>query len=161
MDICKIGMINTKEGEMRKMEEPKEFVRDYAMEKDIISIAKGNFDQGKYPGSLDAYKAYYKKHYGGTKEEILTYGFFLQLFLKPAAEYVLKQTDDWEHFLQAIFEESLMERYRLQTAEKPAFEERLFLRIESWLCTLQVRERDESGKLKWIVDLEGHEHVDI
>lgn len=41
------------------------------------------------------------------------------------------------------------------------FEERLFLRIESWLCTLQVRERDESGKLRWIVDLEGHEHVDI
>lgn len=103
----------------------------------------------------------YKKHYGGTKEEILTYGFFLQLFLKPTAEYVLKQTGDWEHFLQAIFEQSLIERYRLQTAEKPAFEERLFLRIESWLCTLQVRERDESGKLKWIVDLEGHQHVDI
>ena len=90
------------------MEEPKEFVRDYAMEKDIISIAKGNFDQEKYPEQLDVYKAYYKKHYGGTKEEILTYGFFLQLFLKPAAEYVLKQTGDWEHFLQAIFEQSLM-----------------------------------------------------
>lgn len=143
------------------MEEPKEFVRDYAMEKDIISIAKGNFDQEKYPEQLDVYKAYYKKHYGGTKEEILTYGFFLQLFLKPTAEYVLKQTGDWEHFLQAIFEQSLMERYRLQTAERPAFEERLFLRIESWLCTLQVRERDERGKLKWIVDLEGHQHVDI
>lgn len=98
---------------------------------------------------------------GGMKEEVLTYGFFLQLFLKPAAEYVLKQTGDWEHFLQAIFEQSLMERYRLQTAEKPAFEERLFLRIESWLCTLRVRERDKSGKLKWIVDLEGHQHVDI
>lgn len=56
---------------------------------------------------------------------------------------------------------SLIERYRLQTAEKLAFEERLFLRIESWLCALQVRERDESGKLRWIVDLEGHEHVDI
>lgn len=63
--------------------------------------------------------------------------------------------------MQAIFEQSLMERYRLQTAEKPAFEERLFLRIESWLCTLRVRERDESGKFGWIVDLEGHEHVDI
>ena len=150
-----------KEREVRKMDEPKEFVRDYHMEKDIISIAKGNFDQEKYPGSLDAYKAYYKKHYGGMKEEVLTYGFFLQLFLKPTAEYVLKQTGDWEHFLQAIFEQSLMERYRLQTAEKPAFEERLFLRIESWLCTLRVRERDEGGKLKWIVDLEGHQHVDI
>lgn len=144
-----------------EMDEPKEFVRDYHMEKDIISIAKGNFDQEKYPGSLDAYKAYYKKHYGGMKEEVLTYGFFLQLFLKPTAEYVLKQTGDWEHFLQAIFEQSLTERYRLQTAEKPAFEERLFLRIESWLCTLQVRERDENGKLKWIVDLKGHQHVDI
>ena len=42
------------------MEEPKEFVRDYAMEKDIISIAKGNFDQEKYPEQLDVYKAYYK-----------------------------------------------------------------------------------------------------
>lgn len=51
MDICKIGMINTKEGEVRKMEEPKEFVRDYAMEKDIISIAKGNYDHEKYPES--------------------------------------------------------------------------------------------------------------
>lgn len=143
------------------MEEPKEFVRDHAMEKDIISIAKGNFDQEKYPEQLDVYKAYYKKHYGGAKEEVLTYGFFLQLFLKPAVEYVLKQNGDWERFVQGIFEPSFAERYRLQKGEEISFEERLFLRIESLLCQLQVRERDENGKLRWIVDLEGHEHVDI
>ena len=148
MDICKIGMINTKEGEVRKREEPKEFVRDYAMEKDIISIAKGNYDHEKYPESLDAYKAYYRKHYGGMKEEVLTYRFFLQLFLKPAAEYVLKQTGDWERFVQVVMESDFVDFCLLQQKGNVSYEEKLFAKIESWLCTLQVRKSDENGKLK-------------
>ena len=154
-------MINTKDGEVRKMEEPKEFVRDYAMEKDFISIAKGNYDHEKYPESLDAYKAYYRKHYGGMKEEVLTYRFFLQLFLKPAAEYVLKQTGDWERFVQVVMESDFVDFCLLQQKGNVSYEEKLFAKIESWLCTLQVRKSDENGKLRWIVDLEGHTHVDI
>lgn len=150
-----------KEREVRKMEEPKEFVRDYHMEKDIISIAKGNYDHEKYPESLDAYKAYYKKHYGGMKEETLTYRFFLHLFLKPTVEYVLKQTSDWERFVQVVMESDLVDFCLLQQKGNVSYEERLFAKIESWLCTLQVRKVDENGKLRWIVDLEGHTHVDI
>ena len=52
------------------------------LEKDILLIAKGWYDEDKYSNILEAFNAYYHKEYG-CEDITMDKGFALELFLKP------------------------------------------------------------------------------
>lgn len=127
--------------------------------KDILLICKHRYNTEKYKKTLEAFQAYYLKHYG-CEDVVVDYKLVVQLFLKPCVIYFLTP-DKINHFLNlGLFDESFQERRLLNQSGCSEFYEVLYFRLMKWLCLLPVREQDEkTGEWKTIINFSEY-HLD-
>lgn len=130
---------------------------NYQLEKDIIMLCKSHYSN-QYKTLLDAFNAYYQKHYC-CPDVVMDYRFAVELFLKPTTEYLLK---NYEQTRRSFINNGLFSRCSKEPLFKnedgaAEFYEVLYHRLITWITLLQIRKKDEYGKYQWLIDLSGYE----
>lgn len=118
--------------------------------KDILRICKGHYDSEKYDSVEAALDAYYRVHYGVSKERmpVLSPKFMVELWLVPCVKTFVTP-ENFTGFCSTVLEG----RFGIATQpEQNGFYEVLFDRLVLWLYGLPVRKGDE-----WIIDLSEYE----
>ena len=129
-------------------------------EKDILMICKGHYDKEKHKNLEEALDAYYREHYGITKESLpnLSHKFIYDLWLKECVRTFLTPEKKGEFLCYIIIEEALAEKNFLGKncfGKAPAtdFYDVMYYRIIRWLQLMAVR--DKNGKV--LVDLSDYD----
>lgn len=101
---------------------------------------------------LEAFRAYYHKHYGCEYFEP-NRGFIINLFFRPIVQYILEIRDNIYDFINlGLFDESFQERLiqkRIMLNDENNnnycldFYDALYYRLCKWICLLSIRENGE------------------
>lgn len=122
-------------------------------------ICKGHYNQDKYENLESALDAYYREHYGVSKEHIpvLSYKFMLQLWFYRCIEEFLKPDTMRSFLYYVIIEENFAEKRFLNENGCTEFYEVLYHRIVTWLTLLDVKNDDGN----WKIDLSDYDGIDF
>ena len=103
--------------------------------KDITWLCKGWYSAKEYPTLLDAFNAYYHKHYSGCDDIKMSYALANRLFLYPTVMTFLNDENISMCLQKLVLEESSAERLNHITD----FQEVLFERLSEWIMLQPVK----------------------
>ena len=125
--------------------------------KDIIWLCKGWYSAKKYPTLIDAFNAYYHKHYSECDDIKMSYALANRLFLYPTVMAFLNDENISMCFKEIVLEEASAERLNHITD----FQEVLFERLSEWIMLQPVKVSNSEEDWNWIIDLSAYEGKDI
>lgn len=128
---------------------------NHKKEKDIILICKGRYNN-KYKSELEAFRAYYHKHYSGMEDFEPERGFIVNLFLKPTIQYILETRKYDKNIIYSfinngLFDYSFREKYFFKDGFSD-FYDVLYYRMLKWICLLDMKRK---------INDEDWEYIDI
>lgn len=129
---------------------------NHKKEKDIILICKGRYNHEKYKSELEAFRAYYHKHYSGMEDFEPERGFIVNLFLKPTIQYILETRKYDKNIIYSfinngLFDYSFREKYFFKDGFSD-FYDVLYYRMLKWICLLDMKRK---------INDEDWEYIDI
>lgn len=130
---------------------------DSSLCKDITWLCKGWYSAKEYPTLLDAFNAYYHKHYSGCDDIKMSYALANRLFLYPTVMAFLNDENISMCLQKLVLEETSAERLNHITD----FQEVLFERLSEWIMLQPVKVLNDEGDVNWVIDLSAYEGKDI
>lgn len=130
---------------------------DSSLCKDITWLCKGWYSAKEYPTLLDAFNAYYHKHYSGCDDIKMSYALANRLFLYPTVMAFLNDENINVCLQNLVLGETSAERLN----HIKDFQEVLFERLSEWIMLQPVKVLNDEEDVNWVIDLSAYEGKDI